>query len=161
MAMAGYKGHIFGSILLALLIYILFSIGAARFELPFFESIARNVPAMAGLLVVVVLFSLFPDIDTNSKGQDIFYLLFLIADLCLLINRSYLYSAILGLLALLPVVGKHRGWTHTIWACLLVPLPFILVPAYFEGKMVFSGMPYYTAAVVGYFSHLLLDNKYH
>jgi len=28
---------------------------------------------ISGLLVISMLFSLWPDIDTNSKGQDLFY----------------------------------------------------------------------------------------
>ncbi len=56
-----------------------------------------------------------------------------------------------------PIVGKHRGWTHTFLAMVLVPLPIVLVP-YMNNRFIWdTGLIIYGAAVAGYFSHLWLD----
>jgi hypothetical protein len=113
--------------------------------------------AMAAVLVLSVLFALFPDVDTNSKGQNIFYGLAFAVDVLLIWSGNIQAAAYLGLLALLPIVGKHRGWTHSKLAMFLVPLPIILVPYLYNEEMLRISLVYYGAAVVGYFSHLLLD----
>ena len=59
----------------------------------------------------------------------------------------------------LPILAKHRGWTHYRTTAVLLPLPLLLVPIYaFQGSLV-DGVPYYLAAVTGYFSHLFFDKK--
>ena len=64
----------------------------------------------------------------------------------------------LGLFAILPILGKHRGWTHTYWAMLLIPSPLLVLPmVLFPEAAPLSGLPFYGAAVVGYFSHLFMD----
>jgi membrane-bound metal-dependent hydrolase YbcI (DUF457 family) len=84
----------------------------------------------------------------------------LVADIFCLAIKEYKIAAIIGFLALLPIAGKHRGWTHTIWAMIVVPLPLIILPYYVLGFDWKTSMPYYLAAVTGYFSHLLLDRKF-
>ncbi len=112
------------------------------------------------MLGCALLFALFPDVDTNSKGQDIFYSMILVADIFFLAIKEYRIAAIIGFLALLPIVGKHRGWTHTIWAMIAVPLPLIILPCYVLGFDLKTSIPYYLAAVSGYFSHLIIDGKF-
>jgi membrane-bound metal-dependent hydrolase YbcI (DUF457 family) len=56
-----------------------------------------------------------------------------------------------------PIIGKHRGWTHSKPAMLLVPSPILIIP-YLHNQHVWTlGLLIYGAAVAGYFSHLLLD----
>ena len=112
------------------------------------------------MFCIALLFAMFPDVDTNSKGQNIFYGMILVADIFFLAIKEYKIAAIIGFLALLPIVGKHRGWTHTIWAMIAVPLPLIILPCYVLGFDLKASLPYYLAAVSGYFSHLLLDRKF-
>jgi len=109
------------------------------------------------LFVVAVLFGLFPDIDTNSKGQNIFYGIAFVAEIILVITGKFEPAAYLGLLAMTPIVGKHRGWTHSKIAMVLVPLPILLVPYLHNHHVWTLGVLIYGAAVAGYFSHLLLD----
>src|SRR5205085_9492422 len=101
--------------------------------------------------------ALFPDIDIKSKGQVMFYRLFFLLDLLLLFNGMFKEAALLGFLALLPILSKHRGWTHTIWAMVLIPLPILIGPMYFARQTTWDGLPYYLGSVVGYFSHLVAD----
>jgi hypothetical protein len=110
-----------------------------------------------GAFVVAVLFGLWPDVDTNSKGQDIFFGIAFIVDIVLIWTGRLEAAAYLGLLAMTPIVGKHRGWTHAKLAMLLVPLPIVLIPYVNNHNNLTFGLLFYGAAVVGYFSHLLLD----
>lgn len=154
--MANWKGHVVGGVVLggaytAALSYAPVQRYAEQAHL------LQDWQAMAAILVLSVLFALFPDIDTNSKGQNIFYGLALVVDILLIWNGNIQAAAYLGLVAMLPVVGKHRGWTHSKLAMLVVPLPLLIVPYLYNSSTVKIAAIYYGAAVAGYFSHLLLD----
>lgn len=156
--MANWRGHVAGGVVLG---------GAYTFGMSFAPverfaetaGLLENWQALGGIMVLSILFALFPDIDTNSKGQNIFYGLALVVDVLLIWNGYVQAAAYLGLIAMLPVVGKHRGWTHSKWAMVLVPLPILLVPYLYNDKVLPIAAVYYGAAVAGYFSHLLLDGR--
>jgi membrane-bound metal-dependent hydrolase YbcI (DUF457 family) len=154
--MAGYKGHIVGGVVLGG-VYA----GVLNF-VPFehfveMAGVLHNWQALAAVMVISILFALFPDIDTNSKGQNIFYGLALAMDVLLIWSGNIQAAAYLGVIAMLPIVGKHRGWTHSKLAMILVPLPIVIVPYLYNDKILWASALFYGAAVVGYFSHLLLD----
>ncbi|MGE4506324.1 MAG: metal-dependent hydrolase [Desulfovibrionaceae bacterium] len=115
---------------------------------------------LLGLAGVCALGALFPDIDTDSKGQTVFYSAFLAVDLWLIAGRRYELAAWLGLLAVVPILANHRGWIHTWWAMLLLPLPIVAVPVFVFGRPWEVFLPFYGAFVLGYFSHLLLDGQF-
>ncbi|GAB6887874.1 metal-dependent hydrolase [Desulfothermus okinawensis JCM 13304] len=119
-----------------------------------------NVLEITSILFIGSLGALFPDVDTDSKGQNIFYFLLASLDLALMIKKYYKWAAILGFMAMLPPLGKHRGWTHTLWAMVLVPSPMLVLPLIFYKIPLERLLPFYLAAVTGYFSHLLLDRKF-
>ncbi|HSX17491.1 MAG TPA: metal-dependent hydrolase [Patescibacteria group bacterium] len=154
--MSGYKGHIAGGIAVntAYLAAVKFAPGTI---LERWNSSLDDWQLILGLFVIAVLFALFPDIDTNSKGQDIFYGIAFVAEIVLVLTGKFEPAAYLGLLAMTPIVGKHRGWTHSKLAMLLVPLPVLLVPYLHNHHVWTLGVLIYGAAVAGYFSHLLLD----
>lgn len=155
--MAGYKGHLAGATLfvlgyIALLAYA-FSVDAAYEQFSALEQIGYPL----GLVALALLFGLWPDVDTNSKGQRVFYSIFLVTDLFLIATEQFRAAAYLGLVALLPVLSHHRGWTHTWWAMLLIPSPLLLLPYLHVPERPLVGLPFYGAAVVGYLSHLVVD----
>ncbi|MEM1126301.1 MAG: metal-dependent hydrolase [Bacteroidota bacterium] len=155
--MAGYRGHIGGASVFfvfyfAALAYV-FVVDAAYQQFSLLELVAYPL-ALFGLCL---MFGLWPDVDTNSVGQNIFYTLFFLIDVALIVSRRFEEAAYLGLFAILPVIGKHRGWTHTWWAMLLVPSPLVVLPFLFYPDRPLAGLPFYGAAVVGYFSHLFMD----
>lgn len=155
-SMAGYKGHTFGAAILVI-IYILL---VGWIPLAAFEQIGtflRSGQVIAGLAIVGMLFGLFPDVDTNSRGQDIFFLTAFLVDILLIWVGRLEAAAYLGLIAMTPIVGKHRGWTHKKWAMFAVPLPLVIVPYLYSGNNLPLAVLFYGAAVTGYFSHLLLD----
>lgn len=155
--MAGYRGHLAGATLfvlgyIALLAYA-FSVDAAYEQFSVLEQIGYPL----GLVALALLFGLWPDVDTNSKGQRVFYSIFLVTDLFLIATEQFRAAAYLGLVALLPVLSHHRGWTHTWWAMLLIPSPLLLLPYLHVPERPLVGLPFYGAAVVGYLSHLVVD----
>lgn len=112
---------------------------------------------VVGLFVIAFLFGLWPDVDTNSKGQDVFFGTAFVADIALIWAGRLEAAAYLGLLAMTPIVGKHRGWTHSRLAMFIVPSPIILIPVINNHNQLSLALLFYGAAVTGYFSHLLLD----
>ena len=155
--MAGYRGHLTGAtvffcVYLAGLIYV-FSIDAAYMRFSFAELTMYPI-ALFGLCL---MFGLWPDVDANSVGQKIFYTIFFLVDIVLIATKHFEEAAYLGLFSILPILGKHRGWTHTWWALLLIPSPLIILPYVFYPERPLTGLPFYGAAVVGYFSHLFMD----
>jgi len=154
--MANWKGHVVGGVVLG----AAYTAGVSFAPVERFAESAgllQNWQALAAVMVLSTLFALFPDIDTNSKGQNIFFGLALAVDVLLIWNGYIQAAAYLGLIAMLPVVGKHRGWTHSKLAMLLVPLPIVAVPYLHSDAVLPISLIYYGAAVTGYFSHLLLD----
>lgn len=156
--MANYKGHIAG----AVGVNALYVVGISFLPGELLEKtggILSDWQMVAGLFVVAMLMGLWPDIDTNSKGQDIFFGTAFLFDI-LLISQGYIEAAAyFGLLAMTPIIGRHRGWTHSKWAMLLVPLPFVLVPYLNKSVILATYLVFYGSAVAGYFSHLLLDGR--
>jgi len=154
--MANYKGHIaggliFGAIYSAAIIYV---------PITYFAQIAgvlQGWKAFVAVFVLAVLFGLFPDVDTNSKAQDIFLGTAFLADVLLIVGGEIQAAAYLGLVAMLPIIAHHRGWTHTKWAMILVPLPILVVPYLYNQAILPASIVFYGAAVFGYFSHLFLD----
>lgn len=156
--MPGYKGHIAGAIVCNG-VYVGALVAAPASVLASTHNLVSRTELTIGLFVIAILFGLFPDIDTNSKGQNIFYGLALIADIFLIFNGRLEAAAYLGLAAMAPAIGHHRGWTHSKLAMILIPSPIIIVPYLRNIHFWNIALIVYGAAVVGYFSHLLFDGK--
>jgi membrane-bound metal-dependent hydrolase YbcI (DUF457 family) len=154
--MAGYRGHIAGATTGGI-VYAGAVAAAFNSQIDDKPQFLAEPQLLAGLVVVSVLFGLWPDVDTNSRGQDIFYSLAFIADIVLIFTHRMEAAAILGLLAMTPILGKHRGWTHSLWAMLLVPAAVFAIPVLYRPDLLTLATLTYGAGVVGYFSHLLLD----
>lgn len=154
--MANYKGHIAGGVLFSAIYAVaLTHVPIERFAEA--AGILQDWQALAAVFVIGILFGLFPDIDTNSKAQDIFFGIVFPLDILLILNGNIEAAAYLGLIAMLPIIGHHRGWTHKKWAILVVPLPILLVPYMYNDAILPASIVYYGAATVGYFSHLFFD----
>jgi membrane-bound metal-dependent hydrolase YbcI (DUF457 family) len=154
--MANYKGHIVGGLLCntVYLAAVQTFPGSVLYKT---SGILSHWQFVAGLYVIAVLFGLWPDVDTNSKGQDIFFGLAFIANILLVLTGRFEAAAYLGLLAMTPIIGGHRGWTHSRIAMILVPSPIVLIPYLNKSTILPTALLVYGAAVAGYFSHLLFD----
>lgn len=144
-------------------------------------TISLNPIKVIGCFMIAVLFGLWPDVDIKSKSQKIFYTILFVLNVALIVfGQKYLESALLGLFAMLPIMSKHRGWTHAKITMVLLPGLFLLVPIYatypewlsgdtfldtFKAlreweelpDMILTGLPFYVASFIGYASHLYLD----
>lgn len=154
--MANYRGHLGGAVVVCggyVLAVTLLPVEWANKT----GYILANWQFVAALFVIAMLFGLWPDIDTNSKAQDVFFGLAFVSDIALLAVGRIEAAAYLGLLAMTPVVGKHRGWTHKKLPMVFIPLPILVVPYLYSQQYLVPSILFYGAAVAGYFSHLLLD----
>lgn len=150
--MPGYKGHLAGGLFFA----VMGLVGAVLLGWLTLDPLIAS-----GLVGFCMLGAMFPDVDTDSKGQNLYYVVFAAVDLGLILQKQYVWAAWIGFFAMLPAIGSHRGWTHTWWAMLLVPLPILAVPAATLGtEFIMDFVPYYVAFATGYFSHLLLDGEF-
>ena len=140
-----------------------------------------DIVKIVGCFAVAVLFGLWPDVDIKSKSQKLFYtVLFALNVVLIVFLQKYLESAMLGLFAMIPIMSRHRGWTHAKITMILIPSVFLLIPIYatysewgtdgtlvdslnalrdWEGltDTVRSGLPFYVASFIGYATHLHLD----
>ena len=138
-------------------------------------TVPMELLSIAFCFVISLLCSLWPDVDIKSKSQQIFYALFAVSNLVLILKQEYRISAFFGLFAMLPMLGKHRGWTHSRLTMILFPALFVLVPIGFQSGIdrpleiwkkfggleqliaLKSRLPFYVAGVVGYATHLQVD----
>jgi len=129
------------------------------------------------LLVVVSfawLMAVFPDIDIDSKPRKYFYRAVFVGFGLLFMLQAYQMLAILALAAFIPLLHKHRGWTHwriTPWIFAVI---FAITWEYFRAKNSwFSGFSWgnvlkfmvehwiFTASfVIGHYTHLILDSTF-
>ncbi|MGI6457048.1 MAG: metal-dependent hydrolase [bacterium] len=143
--MAGYKVHISGSLLFCGILYFF----------PFWCSLPPLGKVICVLLAV--FFGLLPDVDTKSKGQALFLYLVLIINGVLIYREEYKRAAYLGFLVILPLLSRHRGWTHSTCAMLLVPGALYVAAIQYTHHSAYDLLPYFLAALLGYASHLVID----
>lgn len=165
--MAGYKGHLAAGAIVGGCVgggAVAAPVGnwlppSLLNSLPYWNVSTPSQLALGGSLAATsLLFSLLPDADTDSKGQRLFGAL-MISVLTLLISLEWFReAAIIGLMGAIPMACRHRGWTHTWGAMLIIPSPLLLLPYLNMPDAPLLGLPYYVAAVVGYMSHLALDD---
>lgn len=101
--------------------------------------------------------SLFPDIDTKSKGQKYFYYTIGALAFVLIIASNYVLATYLLLLALIPLIIRHRGITHSVpvmtsMCVLLAVIASIQAPLY--GAVVARALLFFW---IGIISHIWLD----
>lgn len=143
--MPNYKGHLVG----ALFCYVVTIFGLALTTWSF--------PVLMQALIFTCLGSLFPDIDTKSKGQKIFYFFGVIAVILLIMQQRYHLVACISVLGFVPLLVRHRGIFHNIWFCTLLVGGFVAVCSHIfpihSQSILRNGLFFF----LGLFSHLVLD----
>jgi len=147
--MSLFKGHVIGGTV-SFIIYLTILILIFSYEF--------QIDVLFWFLFCLIG-ALCPDIDTNSLSQKIFYGTLIIIDVYFISTGSIGKAAVLGFFALLPILAKHRGWTHSFSAALIIPSPLAIIP-FLNKDMEFSGMDFYIPTVIGYISHLVLDREF-
>lgn len=146
--MPGYKGHVCGGIA---------SYGVLVGALALFFSLDAFAVYQVEWFLCAVAGSLFPDIDTKSKGQRIFYFLAVITLGVLLARAFYKTAFCFGFLTCMPLVSAHRGIFHRLpfLLCLVLILAYgawMVYPQ--QGLRIYFAASFFFAGII---SHLLLD----
>jgi hypothetical protein len=146
--MPNYKGHLVGATFCYLIVVALISIPPVSF--------AKYIQWFASTLAG----GLFPDIDTKSKGQQLFYKAMIgILTLCL-VYKAYLPATLLSLCSLTPLMTKHRGLFHELWFLFFITGIFSLLMVWFfpaHKDVIVTNALFFT---VGFVSHLWLDRGF-
>ncbi|HIF69217.1 MAG TPA: hypothetical protein EYQ29_07865 [Candidatus Lambdaproteobacteria bacterium] len=132
-----------------------------------------EVQTLIGLFLATLFMALFPDLDTASVPQRWFFRGMFVLLAFLFFTRQMELFAILAFVSLLPVMHKHRGWTHWKITPWVIALFLAVVFEYFRAKdswaQGFSWQRvweflqqfwmYVFACVLGHYTHLLLDSR--
>lgn len=143
--MPNYKGHLVG--------------GTIGFGVVIFLCSLHVAPCaqLVEWFICVVAGSLFPDIDTKSKGQKIFYLLLCAAMIICVLHSKFKLLACFALAGMLPLLSKHRGIFHNFWFILGVVLLTVIYTTnlypYAYKRIVYDAGFF----ILGVMSHLYLD----
>lgn len=156
--MPGYRGHLAGGLAAAVICTV--AVGVMPYQqLAQYAHLLQGWQILTGVFIVAMLFALFPDVDIKSEGQKLFYWAAFLVDAFLIWYGFVHVAAYLGLLAMLPLLSKHRGWTHSPLAAFIVPAPMLIIPYLYDDHALALGVIFYAASVVGYLSHILLDGQ--
>jgi len=143
--MPNYKGHLAG--------------GAAAYLIGLYvlSFLQPTLPTALEWLLCTLAGSLFPDVDTKSKGQKLFYRILTVVAIVLIFQQKFKPLLIIGSCAIIPIIVDHRGLFHMLWFVIGAPLIFVAVlslsfPAYKD--ILFTDAFFFIAGAV---SHLLLD----
>ena len=102
--------------------------------------------------------SLFPDIDIKSKGQKLFYSLFLVTTFVLVITNELQTAALLSILGCVPLLVRHRGIFHDLWFIIaLSSISTALLSRYIVSSCPVNVWLHTLFFNAGAFSHLVLD----
>jgi len=144
--MSNYKSHLVGGVgAYAILLIVLQRIQPVSFL------------SLGEWLVCALAGSLFPDIDIKSKGQKYFYYVMLLVMIILIIEHLFSLLAMCSIMAVTPMLVRHRGIFHRLWFVVLFPLTMwyaisIFVPT--VSKIILFDVFFF---ISGSISHLWLD----
>ena len=146
--MPNYKGHLVGGC-----VTYAITLCAVQMMRPVYFSFFTAAEWFACTLAG----SLFPDIDIKSKGQKYFYWCILLLLLIVTFQRRFAELAVVSILAVTPMLVKHRGLFHRAWFIIAMPLAVWFVvtlhmPA-LRTSLLFDTIFFITGAL----SHLWLD----
>lgn len=146
--MPGYKAHIAAGIISCLVLIYLISV-LVNFCPTFLQII--------GCFACAILGSIFPDIDTTSKAQRLFFLFSSVVLLISIAFQAWFLFFNFSFITVIVMFLKHRTITHNAYFLFTLSIFLILF-----STLVFQGLS--TGAVlsalgftIGAFSHLLLD----
>jgi hypothetical protein len=159
--MPGYKGHLAGGLVVSGLgIYLLTSYAGAAFA-GIAQSHITGVTATWATQAEWLLFglagSLFPDIDVKSRGQHYFYWFVLILLSWCALKRRYDMALGISIMAVIPMLARHRGLFHRAWFVIVMPLLVWLICSCYKPSMSNGLLIDSYFFIAGALSHLWLD----
>ncbi len=171
-----FSGHIAGGVGAGL--------AAGAVALGFGDELGAHTEEIGGVVVgraaygwacflTALLMSLFPDLDTASIPQRWFLRGMFAALVAALYFQQTALFVVLAFAALLPLIHRHRGWTHwrvTPWLIaffLAVSHEYAVTRGLWFGSfqwnravdLVAAYWPFVFASVLGHYTHLVLDSR--
>ena len=124
-----------------------------------FYDFLQNLWRIPLCFILTYLGALFPDIDIKSKSQRLIYLLLLFLLGLLIVYDYYGWAAGFGFFAVWAIIFKHRGFLHSLFAAVVIPLPLLFIPLFIHFSYKSIGYEFYISALFGYLSHLSEDKR--
>lgn len=149
--MPNYKGHLCGGAVAFL--------GALVIQILFFGTGIGSFPQLCFCVTCALFGSLFPDVDTKSRGQRYFYRMLSLVLVFYVVRQNLYAVSVCAFVALVPLLVNHRGIFHRSWFLVLVAGlacqgMFCLFPQY--ATYIFQGTLFF---ISGALSHLALDYR--
>jgi len=144
--MPNYKGHLAGGTAAYAVLFLLLR-----------SSIKPSFITACEWLVFALAGALFPDIDIKSKGQKYFYRIVLLLFIILIIQNQFEMLAGCSVIAILPMLARHRGLFHRMWFIVSLPLLIWVGVALLSpqlSRVIFFDVLFF---ITGALSHLWLD----
>ena len=94
-------------------------------SMPFIKPMPYEIVALTCLF-----FSLFPDLDISSIPQRWFYRCLFIGLIILAFSGYWKLATYIAIVSMLPLLSKHRGWTHHPLTTFTFPLFIVLCYAF-------------------------------
>jgi hypothetical protein len=146
--MSSYRGHLVGGVLGYLVIAKIFSPCLTNQQFSWFDH--------AIFLCLALLGSLFPDIDTRSTMQRLFFIA-LVAVLPVSLFYSTPIFIGLSMLCLIILCIPHRSITHNPWLLIVVPLALASIYMRYHAPATTKPLIYAGYFIIGALSHWALD----
>lgn len=146
--MPNYQGHLIGGALTYL---------AVSYVVPFTH---LSWEVHVGNFLACMLGALFPDIDTKSKGQKIFYSVVALLMGVLLIKQRYDIISFVSVIALLPLMVRHRGLFHKLWFLAFCASAIAVVITWMNMAWQPIGLSLALYFFLGALSHIVLDQTF-
>jgi membrane-bound metal-dependent hydrolase YbcI (DUF457 family) len=146
--MPSYKGHLAGGAVTFILVQQLMQ------KVTIFQKSPKYLLLAA---MACLLGSLFPDIDTKSMGQRIFYMILAMLTFSSIIAKQWVVLLSIIPVVLLPFLVRHRGITHRLLFVILAPLLIPLIVSICTPEFYILAWLVYAYFVSGALSHLALD----
>ena len=143
--MPGYKGHLVGGTV------------AGALGIVVLQQVHPSYALIAEWMVCAWAGALFPDIDIKSKGQKVFYRILLVVFAYLVMTRRFQLFMLLSVLAVVPMIVRHRGLFHKIW--FVIGFPLVVAWCIASSFPVYKAILLYDVSffIAGAISHLWLD----
>ncbi len=110
-----------------------------------------------GCFLCSILGSIFPDIDTTSKMQRLFFIFSSLVIFGSIVFRLWFLFFNLSFITVFVTLLKHRTITHNAWVLLGLSVLPILLGFLCCGNLVFDIFLGAFCFLIGAFSHILLD----
>ncbi|MFH1461744.1 MAG: metal-dependent hydrolase [bacterium] len=143
--MPKYKTHLAGGLITFFIIFLILQ----YLKIPLNYILLYITSCLTG--------SLFPDVDTKSKIQKILYFCLFFAVILTVFTQNWHFTALLSLIAFIPLIVNHRKLTHRIWFIIFIPLFIPILIYYYNEKLIEPAFFSYIFFVSGSISHIWLD----